>query len=175
MREAIFSALDSWEILPGAHVIDLYAGSGALGLEAVSRGAMSAVLVEKNPAAAGIAKENAKAVGSAYKRTQTTDPTPRIEVVTRAVSAYLETASVPADVIFIDPPYELDEDALSRDLERITGILTIDGVVMVERSSRSPEPTWPSGSDSTAGLSMFRRKDYGETVLWWAERSDRPE
>ncbi|MFC4223413.1 RsmD family RNA methyltransferase [Lysinibacter cavernae] len=176
VREAIFSALDSWEILDGSYVLDLYAGSGALALEAVSRGAVSAVLVEKHPQAAHIAKANAAAVSNAYPVKGATSPKPRIEVVTKTVSSYLDALSadgIPFDVIFIDPPYDLAEDHLATDLIAVSQAVSADGVVLVERSSRSPEPTWPAASATSPGLVQFRRKDYGETVLWWAERADR--
>ena len=63
----------------------------------------------------------------------------------------------------LDPPYDLGEQELAANLAAASGLLAPDGVVLVERSSRSPEPTWPDG------LSQFREKRYGETVLWWAE------
>ncbi|WGD38398.1 RsmD family RNA methyltransferase [Lysinibacter sp. HNR] len=166
VREAIFSALDSWNVLPGSHVIDLYAGSGALGLEAISRGASRATLVEKNPAAAAVARTNARSVIAAYPRERAGDPPPRINVVARGVSSYLESATVAADVIFVDPPYELSEELLQRDLDRIADLLSPHGIALIERSSRSPEPAWPST------LTQFRRRDYGETTLWWIELSE---
>ncbi|TQM61051.1 16S rRNA (guanine966-N2)-methyltransferase [Klugiella xanthotipulae] len=162
VREAIFSSLDAWGVLPGAHIIDLYAGSGALGLEAISRGAMGATLVEKGGKAAQTARRNTHQVIAAYRGT----PSPRVEVIPRSVAAFLESTSVTAEVIFIDPPYDLNEDALAHDLERVAGLLTQNGVVLVERSSRSPEPQWPEG------LELFRRKDYGETTLWWADHGE---
>ena len=67
VREAIFSSLESWNIIRGSRILDLYAGSGALGLEAISRGAASAVLVEKHPQSALVASRNAKTVQQAFR------------------------------------------------------------------------------------------------------------
>ena len=164
VREAIFSALEARDVVDGAAVLDLYAGSGALGLEAASRGAVDVVLVEKARPAADVCRRNADAVTRSAG-----DRRPRIRVVMRGVASFLESAVGPFDLVFIDPPYELDESALARDLELLAPLLAPDAVVVVERSSRSPEPRWPAGIDPE------RRRDYGETALWWATaQPDRP-
>ena len=174
VREAIFSALESWNLVEGARVLDLYAGSGALGLEAASRGAAAVVLVEKHPQAAQVAAKNAKTVLGAFRGAGA----PRIETARSSVQSYLElrapgvrggnTAAESReqyDVIMLDPPYDLGEEELAANLVSASSLLAPDGVVMVERSSRSPEPSWPEG------LTQFREKRYGETVLWWAEHA----
>jgi 16S rRNA (guanine966-N2)-methyltransferase len=162
VREAIFSALEARGGLDGLRVLDLYAGSGALGLEAASRGAASVVLVEKNAAAARIARQNAEMVTRAAAR----DARPRVDVPVQAVLSYLRAVPVVPgagyDVVFIDPPYELPESELTEALAALVPLLAPDATVLVERSSRSPEPAWP------AGLALDRTKAYGETVLWWA-------
>ena len=162
VREAIFSALEARGGLDGLRVLDLYAGSGALGLEAASRGAASVVLVEKNAAAARIARQNAEMVTRAAAR----DARPRVDVPVQSVLPYLRAVPVVAgagyDVVFIDPPYELPEAELTEALAALVPLLAPDATVLVERSSRSPEPAWP------AGLALDRTKAYGETVLWWA-------
>lgn len=169
VREAIFSALEARDELDGSRVLDLYAGSGALGLEAASRGAAEVVLVERAKPAAEVCRRNAQAVqraASAAKRVA-----PRIRVAAQAVTTYLESAVGTADVVFIDPPYDLGEAELARVLGLLLPHLTADATVVVERSSRSPEPLWP------AGLRLDRRRDYGETTLWWAsaiESGDQP-
>ena len=157
VREAIFSALEARDAVHGAAVLDLYAGSGALGLEAASRGATEVVLVEKAKPAADVCRRNADAVVRSARGHR-----PRVRVVMRGVASYLESATGPFDLVFIDPPYDLDEPALARDLELLAPLLSPDAVVVVERSSRSPEPRWP------AGIEPERRRDYGETTLWWA-------
>jgi 16S rRNA (guanine966-N2)-methyltransferase len=167
VREAIFSALESRDAIEGATVLDLYAGSGALGLEAASRGAAEVVLVEKAKSAADVCRRNADAVTRAARAT---GQGVRIRVAPRTVGAYLEGAAAGFDLVFVDPPYELAEQPLARDLALLAPLLSDDAVVIVERSSRSPEPTWP------AGIVPDRRRVYGETTLWWASAAqpDRP-
>lgn len=154
VREAIFSALEARDVLQGATVLDLYAGSGALGLEAASRGAASVTLVEKNPAASAICKRNAALVGARAPKGL------RIAVAPVAVQSFLGSNEAAFDVVFLDPPYELSDAELAENLAALT--LAPDAVVLVERGARSPEPVWPSG------LSLDRSKNYGDTTLWWA-------
>lgn len=161
VREAIFSALEARDAVDGAVVLDLYAGSGALGLEAASRGASEVVLVERAKPAADVCRRNAAAVTRAARGVA-----PRIRIEPRSVAAYLESAPGGVDLAFIDPPYELGERELARDLELLAPRLSPDALVVVERSSRSPEPAWP------AGIEPERRRDYGETTLWWASAAD---
>lgn len=161
VREAIFSTLESWNLVDHARVLDLYAGSGALGLEAASRGASDVVLVERHPPAAHVAARNAKTVRAAFRG----GSAPTIEVVRASVQTYLEGAAPGPnfEVIMLDPPYDVNETELASNLAAAATLLHPDGVMMVERSSRSPEPVWP------AALTLLREKRYGETVLWWAE------
>lgn len=154
VREAIFSALEARDAIRGATVFDLYAGSGALGLEAASRGAVSVTLVERNPPAAAVCRRNAALVQSKLPKGA------RITVAPVSVRSFLAGAVGTVDLVFIDPPYELGDDELAADLAALH--LAPDAVVLVERSSRSPEPTWP------AGLTLDRSKVYGDTTLWWA-------
>ncbi|WP_394552408.1 RsmD family RNA methyltransferase [Agromyces sp. MMS24-JH15] len=157
VREAVFSALEARDAVAGSRVLDLYAGSGALGLEAASRGATDVVLVERAKPAADVCRANADAV----RRAAHGRP-PAVRVVVKAVAAHLESWTGTADIVFIDPPYDLPEADLARDLALLAPRLADDAIVVVERSSRSPEPTWP------AGIEPDRRRDYGETTLWWA-------
>ncbi|PPK98548.1 16S rRNA (guanine966-N2)-methyltransferase [Kineococcus xinjiangensis] len=152
VREALFSRLEALDVVDGARVLDLYAGSGALGLEAVSRGAASAVLVESARAAAAVARANAAALGL-----------PEVRVVADRVERYLAAAS-PAgfDLVFADPPYPLGEQDLAAVLAALAPALAPRALVVVERSSRSPEPTWP------AGWEVEDSRRYGETALWSA-------
>jgi 16S rRNA (guanine966-N2)-methyltransferase len=158
VREAIFSALESRDALRGAEVLDLYAGSGALGLEAASRGAASVTLVEHNAAAAGVCKRNASAV----LKSAPAGRAPRIDVRRASVHGYLEGAIGPFDLVFIDPPYDLPEAELARALGLLAPLLAADAIVLVERSTRSPEPAWPDR------VAPDRSRAYGETTLWWA-------
>ncbi|PJJ63662.1 16S rRNA (guanine(966)-N(2))-methyltransferase RsmD [Compostimonas suwonensis] len=157
VREAVFSAVDARDAVRGAHVLDLYAGSGALGLEAASRGAATVTLVEKSRAAAEVCRRNTAAILSARPPGSEL----AVEVTSSPVQAFLGASGAEFDLVFIDPPYELGEAELLHNLEALVPRLAPHAIVVVERSSRSPRPGLP------AGLELDRRKDYGETTLWW--------
>ena len=161
VREAIFSALEARDALAGARVLDLYAGSGALGLEAASRGAAHVTLVDRVYGASSIARENAARVRRAAPR----GAEPEIVVSSQPVQSFLQGAGDrggdPWDVVFLDPPYELAGLELEHNLEALRSVLAEDAVVVVERSSRDRAPEWPEG------LELERRKDYGETAVYW--------
>ena len=154
VRESLFGALEASDLIDGARALDLYAGSGALGLEAVSRGAVSADLVEKAPRAASVAERNARTVGRAV-------PEATIRVHRAAVDAYLTSASARFDLVFVDPPYDLTDAELAVTLELLADRLAPDAVVVVERATRSGEPALPPS------LTHERSKKYGDTTLWW--------
>ncbi|WP_040883992.1 16S rRNA (guanine(966)-N(2))-methyltransferase RsmD [Janibacter sp. HTCC2649] len=152
VREALFSALQARDALSGARVIDLYAGSGALGLESASRGAGEVTLVESDRTAAGVIRDNAGRLGL------------KATVLPVTVASALAGTPRELDLVFLDPPYDLSEEALAADLEALaTRSWLADGaLVVIERSKRSAEPTWPKG------LEPERLKKYGETVIWYA-------
>lgn len=156
VREALFSRLEHDGWLDATRVLDLYAGSGALGLEAVSRGARAGVLVEEGRAAAGTIRRNVTASGLSG-----------VSVVAARVERVLaRPPEQPFDLVLADPPYPLDDDALADVLDLLVrrGWLATRAAVVVERASRSPEPRWPDGLVGTGG------RAYGETRLWFAER-----
>lgn len=159
VREAVFSVLEARDVITGAQVLDLYAGSGALGLEALSRGAAQVTLVEKNAKAAGIISRNAELVREAGSL-----PMTATKVVTAAVNSYLQNAVASFDLVFVDPPYDLTDAELTHTLEALVPHLGAQAEVVVERSSRSPEPVVPEG------LSLERVKNYGETAVYWFAR-----
>ncbi|MDQ0743433.1 16S rRNA (guanine966-N2)-methyltransferase [Clavibacter sp. B3I6] len=158
VREALFSGLEARDALDGARVLDLYAGSGALGLEAASRGASEVVLVERAVPAAAVCRSNALLIERAAPR----DAVPRIRVAAQSVHAFLAGDRGAYDVAFLDPPYEVGDAELADELAALVPRLVGGAVVMVERSARSAEPAWP------AGIARDRRKAYGDTVVWWA-------
>ena len=148
-REGLFSSLQSLLDLEDARVLDLYAGSGALGLEAISRGAGSATLVESDPDAVAVLRANVEHLGfrSAY-------------VVAQPVDRFLAVDPEPRyDLALIDPPYDLDVGPV---LELLVPWLAADAVVALERRSRGPEPAWP------AAYEPVRERRYGEATLWYA-------
>lgn len=161
-REALFSRLghDGW--LEGSRVLDLYAGTGALGLEAASRGAASVLLVERAAPAVRAALRNAEVVG----------PAGRVEVRAAAVAAVLATGPAgPAyDLVLADPPYDAGEGEVAAVLDALVarGWLAEDAMVVVERGRRAPGPRWP---DALEALDVRR---YGEAALWSA-RTRAPE
>ena len=165
-KEAIFSHLDSWGALDDARVLDLFAGTGALGIEALSRGACELVAVESAaPAAALIAKTL-----TALKHNRSWEPGMSAHVVRARAEKYASSASAiaPFNVIFIDPPYAFETEACNQLLADLTGReLTGDGTVIVlERSTRSDEPTAPEG------WSIADRRDYGETAVYYIETAE---
>ena len=154
-REGMFSSLLSLVDLDGASFLDLYAGSGALGLEALSRGAARAVLVDSDERAVAALRANSASLGLPA------------EVVPLPVERFLAGGSgsydsAPFDVVVLDPPYDLDVDPV---LEALVPWLAEDGIVAVERRSRGPAPTWPQG------LEGVRSRRYGEATLWYGSRS----
>jgi 16S rRNA (guanine966-N2)-methyltransferase len=155
VREALFSSLES-ELgsLSGVRFLDLCAGSGAVGLEAVSRGAESALLVEHHGLTAGMARRNAADLGFAA-----------VSVVTAKVERLTASppASAPYDVAFLDPPYSVGNDVVTGVLTALVqhGWLVPAALIVVERSTRSPDLSWPEG------LRDERRRRYGETTLWY--------
>ncbi|MDP9496697.1 MAG: 16S rRNA (guanine(966)-N(2))-methyltransferase RsmD [Actinomycetota bacterium] len=149
-REALFSSLQSLVELPGARVLDLYAGSGALGLEALSRGAAAATLVDSDERALAALRANVRALGLPA------------EVVGLPVERFLSRDPQAYDLVLLDPPYAAEVDPV---LAALVPWVAPDGVVVVERSARSPEPGWPDG------LGALRSRRYGETLLWYGSRS----
>lgn len=167
VREALFSAIESWcGSLSGLRVLDLYAGSGAIGLEAWSRGAAQVTLVERDRRTAALIATNAEALGCRVAH-----------VVAQSVASYLAAlasgddeigAREPVDLVYLDPPYGLQETAVASDLAALAaeGVLAPGALVVVERGTRTPEPVWP------AGLIPERSRTYGETVLWYGHRAE---
>ena len=157
-REALFGTLAALTDLSGARVLDLYAGSGAVGLEAVSRGAAAALLVDADARAATTARANAAALGLAD----------RAEVRRDRVERVLATPPPePYGIVFADPPYALPAEEVDSALAALVAgdWLAPGAVVAVERSSRTVGPGWPDG------LVPVRWRRYGEGTLWYGRRS----
>ncbi len=147
-REGLFSSLQSLLDLDGARVLDLYAGSGALGLEALSRGAAGATLVEQDERALTALRANVASLALPA------------DVVAQPVERFLDGEPVPYDLVLLDPPYDLDVDPV---LVRL--VPWAADVVVVERRTRGPAPAWPDG------LEGLRSRRYGEATLWYGSRS----
>jgi 16S rRNA (guanine966-N2)-methyltransferase len=160
-REALFSALESLVDLDGAHVLDLYAGSGAVGLEAASRGAAHAFLVESDRGALTVLRRNV----AELVLPGVVAASGAVERVAAAVPP--AAAAPPYDVVFADPPYALDTGTLRTVFADLAanGWLADDAVVVVERSSRDAEWVWPTP------LAPIRARRYGEATLWYGRAS----
>ena len=157
VREALFSALDADPGLGGTAVLDLCAGSGALGLEALSRGAEHALFVESDRRAAGVLRQNVAALGL-----------PGAVVRAAAAGAVLAApADRGYDVVLVDPPYDLPDTEIAGWLRsaEANGWLSGEAVVVVERAARSGAFGWP------APLRAVRERRYGDTVLHVARRA----
>ncbi|WP_369233023.1 16S rRNA (guanine(966)-N(2))-methyltransferase RsmD [Streptomyces sp. R21] len=155
-REGLFS---TWQSLLGAplrgeRVLDLYAGSGAVGLEALSRGAGHTLLVEADARAARVIRENVKSLGL-----------PGAEVRSGKAEQIIQGAAptAPYDLIFLDPPYAVSDADLREILLtlRTQGWLAAEALVTVERSTRGGEFGWPDGFDA------IRARRYGEGTFWY--------
>ncbi|GIJ45759.1 DNA methylase [Virgisporangium aliadipatigenens] len=154
VREALFNTLETLVELDGARFADLYAGSGAVGLEAASRGASHVLLVESDARAARVARSN---IASLAAGAVVTLRTAKVESLVAAAPGE------PYDVVFADPPYALATTEVSALLTglRDGGWLAREAVLVVERSARDGDLTWPEG------FAAVRDKRYGETALWY--------
>lgn len=163
VREAVFSLLEArLGGLKNMVVLDLFAGSGALGLEAVSRGASRAVLVDFDKRAEAAARANALVVAGGGARV----------TVLRAKAAVLAAKRWPGEpfnLVFLDPPYSLPDKELNQLLADLdSGNLLSDGAsVVVERSCRADAPTWPDDWE------LMDQRVYGDTVVYVARIAER--
>lgn len=151
VREAWFSSLHPR--LPGAAVLDLFSGTGALGLEAASRGAARVVLVESDRRALEALRTNVATLGLPA------------DVVAGVLPGVLDAVAGPFDVVVADPPYDLEPEVLGEVLARVLPLLAPEGEVWLEAPRRGPDPPWP------AGLGLDRTRRYGDTVLHRAVRT----
>lgn len=156
VREALFSVVGARMDFDGMRVLDLYAGSGALGLEALSRGAAHALLVESDRKAAMVIRGNIGDLGL-----------PGADLRQGAVASVLASAPAggPYDLVFSDPPYAMEVTEVIANLEALSanGWLEDDALVIVERGHRSPELAWP------AGYYPLKPRTYGDTRIDLAE------
>ena len=162
IRESIFSRLESRDAIVGKVVLDLYAGTGALALEAISRGAVAALLVERDGKAAAVCIQNALLVQKSLAKQ---DIDVETKVVNEAVASYLSTATHEFDLVFIDPPYEIANSEIEENLEALLPRLTAEATVIVERSSRGEKFAVPDGYE------LEESKSYGDTEVFWLNRA----
>ncbi|GAA1480400.1 16S rRNA (guanine(966)-N(2))-methyltransferase RsmD [Gordonia sinesedis] len=157
VREALFSIIGARVDLDELDVLDLYAGSGALGLEALSRGARTVTFVDDRRRASSIIAANLATVGA----------TARGRVITGPVAGYL--AGSPTErvgLVLTDPPYALDSTTVTEDLRRIAADWLADGgLVALERDARSAPVEWPES------MTVIVDKTYGDTRIQVGYRS----
>jgi 16S rRNA (guanine966-N2)-methyltransferase len=161
-REGLFATVEAIRAgLHGAAVLDLYAGSGAVGLEALSRGAADVLLVESDGRAAQVIRQNIALVGLPGARLVTD----RVERVVRR-----GPDGEPRDFVFADPPYAVSDEEVGRVLASLLdeGWLAPGALVALERSTRSGPPTWPLGYE------YDRSRRYGEATLWYGLAAGAP-
>lgn len=155
VRESLFNVLAARLDFPGMSVLDLYAGSGALGLEALSRGAATATFVESDAAAAAVISRNIATVGM-----------PGATLRRGTVRALLAAGTAgPADLVLADPPYDVSADEVSAVLTALHdgGWVHAGTVVVVERAKAGQRLTWPEG------WTAWRERRYGDSRLEMAE------
>lgn len=166
VKESLFSKLESYDIIRGARVLDAFGGSGALGCEALSRGAASVTLLDIYPKAVAVIRKNVAAVEKAMGRTGSGSSSAAgsaARVQQSQALTYVKSASGPWDLVFVDPPYAMPNEQVTELLEALTPRLAEGAVVVVERSSRDAEPVWGEG------LYCFSTRQHGETVLYYVE------
>jgi 16S rRNA (guanine966-N2)-methyltransferase len=148
-KEAVFSSLAAH--VPDAEVLDLFAGSGSLGLEALSRGAASAVFVERDRSAVAVLGDNVASVGLGGS------------VVTSEVARFLERDRSSYTLVFVDPPYAFEDPEVERILHLVGKRLASDGRVILHRRAGGSAPE----SDN---LRCTDRRRYGDSEIWILEK-----
>lgn len=183
VREAVFSAVAAWagtadrpagEALAGLAFLDLYAGSGAVGLEAASRGAGPVLLVERDRRTAAHIRSSADELGLPVDVrggdvAELLRRPPGKTLIPQGGTTPLEPPDKHGfDVVFADPPYEVDTPLLEAQLADLVahGWLAGSALVLLERSRRSPAPAWPPLLTATWS------RPYGETIVYFGARSE---
>lgn len=152
VREALFSILEHRGFVEDCQILDVCAGSGAFALEALSRGARSAVAID-------LAREAIMAMKDNAKKTDLD-----LHVVSSKAETWLAQADAQFDLIFIDPPYQIGEQAITTMVTLAADLLVDDGLMVIERDSRSPEPSWPES------VTAEKPRQWGDTTMWCAQR-----
>ena len=158
VREAVFSSLTSLDAIAEVSVLDLFAGSGALGIESISRGANNCVFIENNKNAVAVISKN---IEELKVNAQVIDA--KVETLFQAKPA--EKLNMPAQLIFLDPPYEMPLAQISKVITSglANSWFSDDAILVVETSKRSGDFVWPDGFES------IRDKSYGDTCVWYGQ------
>jgi len=154
VREALFSRIDALTDILGSRVLDLYAGSGAVGFEAASRGASRVDLVDNSDKAIRVITDNLTSLVAAL-------PNTTVKSHRSTALSFLEGSQDTWDIVFLDPPYDTPNSEVEQVVSALVERLSQDALVAIERSARDPEPVWPSG------IERLNPKTYGETTVYW--------
>ena len=148
VRESVFSALGATVV--GARVLDLYAGAGTLGIEALSRGGDSVVFVEKSRAAVGSLRWNLRSVGAIGTT----------RVISQSVERFLShpREGDRFDIVFADPPWDISSEQLAGILARVTARLNAEALVVVTRRAGDGVPV-------VDGLEVANRRRHGDAQI----------
>ena len=158
VKESVFAKLDALDALDNSIVWDLFAGTGALGLEALSRGAKAVVLVEADRSAAEVCKQNiAKALLGLSKQ----NAAGTVSLKNVRVEKFLAGQSTKANLVLLDPPYDFEPAGLSSILQALTTLVEEHGLIVLETSSKAKQPELPNG------LVLEDTKTYGDTAVWF--------
>jgi 16S rRNA (guanine966-N2)-methyltransferase len=163
-REGLFSSLSStFGSLDGLHFLDLFAGSGAVGVEALSRGAGLVEAVESNPVSAKVCEEN-------FSLLTGSEGVGQFKVHAKTVFEYLNhLATGSFEIIYIDPPYEVENTEVEKILKKIfiLNLLNKFGVIAIERDAKSQSFSWP------AGFSELKVRSYGAGAIHYGVLTER--
>jgi 16S rRNA (guanine966-N2)-methyltransferase len=152
VRESLFSSIAA--MIPESTVLDLYAGTGSLGLEALSRGAAGVTFVERDRKALQALRRNIDAVGLGG------------EVVAREVDSFLDRSDAHCDLAFVDPPYAVTLPSLMTTVGKLALLVDPGGLVIVHRRSGEEPPL------EIGGLALSDERGYGSAVLWRYEKEN---
>lgn len=158
-REALFSSLESeYGDLKGIRFLDLFAGSGAVSAEAISRGAGSSVAVESDRNAVAIARTNIEMAKSSSLDAE-------VSVIESDVESFAQRRSNPFDVIFMDPPYAYSAEELARLLTQLhlSGFIVEQTLIVIEREGKTHSFPWPSG------MHEVKVRKYGNAAIFYGE------
>jgi len=156
-RESIFSSLESKDALKSKTVLDLYAGTGALALEALSRGSKAAILVESNKMAASVCIKNARLVQDALAK-ESHEVSAKVQI--QPVQSFLDSTDLKFDLVFIDPPYEISNHEIQKNLASLRPKLATGAWVLVERSAREKD-------FEALDYELVDKKSFGDTAVIW--------
>jgi 16S rRNA (guanine966-N2)-methyltransferase len=159
VKESVFSVLESMDAIRGSQVTDLYAGTGALGLEAASRGASQVNLVEKDKSAAEVCRANLEAVNTGLQKAGVECS---LNLTTSSAESFLKNQKV-RGLVFVDPPYDFPQAQILAQVEQLFGLGA--ELVVLERSAKERQ-------SFSEAIETQAEKNYGDTKVYFLTRRD---